>query len=295
MLKAMYVEYKEVFKKNLKKQPVEEWKSYMTIKDSKKMEEEYATVGNLKPAHDKEEGAPIQYGEITDGHITTVKNKTVANGLKVSMEAKEDEQWGLVDAYKVEELTRTMITKREVDCAAIWDNVTTAVGADGVAFASNSHPLLNNGALVNDNLKTGALSNDSTGFTNWDGAIQMFNDWKNHYGDKFYTKPSAALMNISRQTSVLALLNSNLKPFESSNTKNTIPQLKLIFSSYIKLLPVHFIDETIDSAIFQRRKGITTGYTYDEKDTLDFFFNVHERYKAAMINPGFGFVTLTGE
>ena len=82
--------------------------------------------------------------------------------------------------------------------------------------------------------------------------------------------------------------------FRSTNTKNTIPQLKTIFSSYINDLQVHILDESIDSAIFQKRKGLKDGYDYDVRDTFNFYYNVHERYKAAMINPGFGFVTITG-
>jgi hypothetical protein len=92
------------------------------------------------------------------------------------------------------------------------------------------------------------------------------------------------------------MLQSALKPFETSitNTKNTIPQLKPIFSSYLNTNKVHIIDESIDSAIMQKRKGITSEYDYDNRDTFNWYFNIHERYKAAMINPGFGFVTITG-
>ena len=90
------------------------------------------------------------------------------------------------------------------------------------------------------------------------------------------------------------MLQSALHPFEESNTKNTIPQLRTIFSSYINANKVHILDESIDSAIMQKRKGLTSGYDYDERETFNFYFNVHERYKAAMINPGFGFVTITG-
>ena len=61
-----------------------------------------------------------------------------------------------------------------------------------------------------------------------------------------------------RQTTIFAMLQSTLLPFESSitNTKNTIPQLKTIFSSYINDLQVHILDESIDSAIFQKKKRL---------------------------------------
>lgn len=285
--KAMFIETKEIFTENLKKYTKAEWKVFMTMKDSKKSKETYDTVGNLKPAEEKAEGAPVNYGKITDGHTTTVVNKTWANGFKVSMEAKEDEKWGLVDKTKTSELARTMMSLRERNSAEVWDGVLTDIGADGVAHASNSHPLLNNPNAVNDNLELGAFD-----FAHYDTVVRKFNDWKNHYGEKFETKPDSLLLNIKNQTEAVALLSSNLKPFETSNTKNTIPQLTLKFASYIAENLYHFIDSSIDTAIMQKRKGMTPAYDYDGRSTFNFYFNVHERYKTAMINPGFGFLTL---
>lgn len=287
--RAMYIGTKEVFMQNLKKQPTEEWKAYATVKTSDKMEETYDSVGNLKPAHIKAEGDPVIYGDIKEAYKTTVRNDTVANGFAVTMEAQEDEKWGVVPEVKVNELIRTMISKKEQAVAKVWDDVTTAVGADGAAYASHVHPLVNTGIAHNDNLVADTFDIDS-----YEEAVKKFNHWRNHYGDKFFTRPSAILAHRDRQTYIFAMLQSTLHPFEESNTKNTIPQLKTIFSSYINSLKVHILDESVDSAIFQKRKGLTDGYDYDERGTFNYYYNVHERYKAAMINPGFGFVTITG-
>ena len=35
---------------------------------------------------------------------TTVRNETIANGFQVTMEAQEDEKWGIVPEVKVNEL-----------------------------------------------------------------------------------------------------------------------------------------------------------------------------------------------
>ena len=287
--RAMYIGTKEVFMENLKKQPEQQWKSYATVKNSDKMEETYDSVGNLKPAEIKAEGAALVYGDIKEAYKTTVKNETVANGFSVTMEAQEDEQWGLVPEIKVNELVRTMISKKELAVAKVWDDVTTATGADGVAYANDKHPNLNNPATFNDNLVKGVFGLDT-----YQEAVKRFNHWRNHYGDKFFTTPSAILAHRDRQTEIFAMLQSTLLPFENTNTKNTIPQLKTIFSSYIGALQVHILDESIDTAILQKRKGMKDEYDYDKRDTFNFYYNVHERYKAAMINPGFGFVTITG-
>lgn len=290
----MYIGSKEIFKKNLESRKEQEWKAYMSVKTSDSSEEKYETIGNLKPATEKLEGAPIEYGKITDGRTTTIVNKTWANGFEVSMEAKEDDKWKLVADAKASELVRTIVDLKEENCAEVWNEVTTRVSADGQAYASNAHPLLNTGAFVNDNLATGVIDATGTGFTTWDNTIKMFREIKNHYGKKFTTKPTSALMSINRQTTIMALLNSQLKPFEASNTKNTIPVLKLIFGSFLDDLLVHFLDETIDSAVIQVRKGIVTDYDYDDRSTFNFYFNIHERYNVGMINEGYGFITCTG-
>lgn len=292
--KAMYADSKEIFKKNLKAQGEQEWKAFMTVKTSDSSEEKYETVGNLKPAKEKVEGGNIEYGKITDGRTTTIVNKTWANGFEVTMEASEDDKWSLILDTKAGELARTMIDLKEENCADIWNGVQTAISADGKAYAANDHPLINTDAAVNDNLATGVIDNSTTGFTTWDSCVKMFRDIHNHYGKKFLTKPTAALMNITRQTTVMALLQSQLKPFESSNTKNTIPVLKLIFGSLLDDLLVHFLDESIDSAVIQVRKGIVTGYDYDSRSTFNYYFNLHERYQVGMINEGYGFITCTG-
>lgn len=292
--KAMYIGSKEIFKKNLESRKEQEWKAYMSVKTSDSSEEKYETIGNLKPATEKLEGAPIEYGKITDGRTTTIVNKTWANGFEVSMEAKEDDKWKLIADAKASELVRTIVDLKEENCAKVWNEVQTRISADGQAYASNAHPLLNTGAFTNDNLATGVIDATGTGFTTWDNTIKMFKEIKNHYGKKFTTKPTSALMSINRQTTVMALLGSQLKPFEASNTKNTIPVLKLIFGSFLDDLLVHFLDETIDSAVIQVRKGIVTGYDYDERSTFNFYFNIHERYNVGMINEGYGFITCTG-
>ena len=110
------------------------------------MEEKYETIGNLKPATEKLEGASIQYGKITDGNTTTIKNKTYANGFEVSMEATEDDKWKVIADAKASELVRTIVDLKEENCAAVWNSVQTTVCADGKYYADNDHPLLNTDA-----------------------------------------------------------------------------------------------------------------------------------------------------
>lgn len=286
--RMMYVGQLEVFKENLKKNKKEEWSQYATVMNSKKNEETYDTLGNLQAAQEKNEEGSVNYGGIKQAYQTTVTNKTYANGFKVTMEASEDDQYNVIDAVKASELARTMISLKEENVAAIWDGVFTNTGSDGVASASDSHPLIGS-TLKNDNLASGAITPD-----NVIAASNKFNDIKNHSGGKFDTDATAILAHKNQQATVQAVLASSLKAMELSNTKNTVPALKAIFSRYINKVYWHLLDEDIVSVILQKRKGLTTDYDYDKRDTFNFYFNAHERYRAAIIHPGFGHVSSQG-
>lgn len=287
--KLMYADAKELFTDNLKELP-KEYPELITVKKSNSSEEKYETIGNLKDAEVKEEGKPITYGIITEGHTTTVKNELISNGFSMTYEAYEDNKWDVQKYLRTSELARTMNDKKETAVAKIWDSVTTDIGADGVAYASEKHPLLNNSTEFNNNLVKGEFD-----IQTYKDAVNRFNHWKNHMGSKFATKADKIICHRDRQMDINAMLESTLVAFEQSNTKNTIPKLKVAFNSYIDELQVHIIDSTIDSAILQVREDINTNYEFDSSGTLNMYFNAFERYKAAMINSGFGFVTITGK
>lgn len=284
----LYLGIKEVFMKNLQAPRRTYYPQYVSNKTSDKKEEYYDTVGNMKPAQVKAEGAPIQYGKITQGYRVTVTNDTVVNGLQVSYEASKDDLYNVVNTAKTGELVRTMITQKERAVAAIWDGVFTNTGADGVANAASNHPLLNSSS-VNDNLASGALTPD-----NVVAANNKFNHIYNHSGELFDTEGTKLLAHKDKMATVMAILESQLKALELSNTKNTVPALKPVFSKYTNINYWHIIDELLDSVILQEREGMGTDMYYDKKDTKDYFFNVTERYKAGLINPGYGFVSSAG-
>lgn len=284
-MRAMVV---DVFTKNLEKIP-SQYQDIVKVIKSEHMEEAYDTVGNLKAAEIKEEGKPINYGAIKEGHETKLKNYTVANGIAFTHETVEDEKWGIVAKTKGAELARTMNDAKEKACAKVWDSVTTEVSADGKPYASHEHPLLNS-SEKNDNLVEGIFNID-----NYKKALKLFNHWKNHGGDYFPTTPDTIIAHRDRQMQLAEIYKSQLVPYENTNTLNVIPSLKTVFNNYINENAVHILDSTIDSAILQERSKIKFTSEWDDTTTLDWRFAAFERYKAGMINPGFGFVTITGQ
>lgn len=287
--RAMFVGQNKYFFEIMNAPRREEYKLISTPENSTKKAETYDTIGNLQAAQVKNEEAEIQYGKVTEAYQTTLTNKTVANGFFVSMEAEEDDQYGIVDKVRTKELARTMQVLREKEVAAVYNNYLTTVGADGKTMCADDHPLLGT-AGVNDNKST--LTTPSP--DNFIAVANMFNSIKNHAGDPMDTEATAGLFHRNYTALVTAILQSSNKALEQSNTKNTVPSLRAIFNRYINQLPWFFLDEQIESVVFQRRKALTTNYHLDKQKTLNMYYNAVERYVAGFINPGFGIVGVVG-
>lgn len=289
--RAMFVGHAEYFFKIFDKPRREEYKLCSTPKKSTKDQEKYQTLGNMGPAEIKDEEHPVNYDGITEGFETIVRNETIAKGFKTTMEVTEDEQYGIVDKVKTKELARKMHLKRERSVAGVWDGVFTDVGADGVASCAVNHPLLNS-AKVNNNryvADVGAPTPDRI-----IAMSNMFNSIYDQAGEPMDTEATDILVHRNYEALVASILQSANKALEQSNTKNTIPSLRLVTNKYIAQLPWFLLDRMIDSVIFQRRKGLTPEYDYDKRSTFNWYFNTHERYKAAIIHPGYGFVGQAG-
>ena len=278
----------ELFLENLKKPRTEEYLAFTSPKTSTKNEEKYDSIGNLSAAEEKIEGGSISYEGISQMYQTTVINKTYDRGFKETWEAVEDDVERVISKVNTGGLIRAMITKREQEVAAIVDGVFTSTSADGQAYAANAHPLdTGKTALTNDNLMaTGAMTADSiiTG-------CNMFNSIKDYAGNPFDTSATAILAHRDNEATMKSILMSTLKAGELSNTKNTVPALKIIVGRYISKTYWHLLDENIDSFIFQRRTALRPTSDWDERDTLNYYWAMIERYRAAQINPGYGHVS----
>lgn len=278
----------ELFLENLKAPMTEEYLAFTTPKTSTKDEEKYDSIGNLSAAEEKAEGGPLSYEQVTQMYQTTVINKTYDRGFYETWEAIEDDVEKVINKINTGAMIRAMVTKREQEVAAIVDGVFTSASADGKYYADDDHPLdTAKTTAVNNNLMTaGAITPNNI----IDGC-NMFNDIKDYAGNPFDTKPTAILAHANNEATIRSIFMSNLKAQELSNTKNTVPTLKIIVGRYIHKTYWHLLDETIPSFIFQRRKGLTPFEDQDKVDTLNYYWAMVERYRAAQINPGYGHVS----
>jgi len=181
-----------------------------------------------------------------------------------------------------------MVETREEQVAAVVDGVFTTVSADGKYYADDDHPLdTDKTSAVNDNLMAaGAITPDSISI-----GCNMFNDIKDFAGNHFKTKARAILAHANNQTLIQSIYQSNLKALELSNTKNALPSLQQIYGTYISKTYWHLLDTMIPSFIFQRREGLKPFEDQDKISTLNYYWAMIERYRAAQINCGFGHVS----
>ena len=279
---------KEIMKKLLQAQRETYYDKVSTKKTSNKLAEYYETIGNISPAQIVAENGLIPYNTIKQGYRTTLTNVKVANGFSVSIETNDDDLYGAIDEAKVGGLMRTMIGKKERVVADVWNNTTSTTGADGVALAATNHPLINS-TSVNNNYTTGTITPD-----NVITASNLFNDILDQAGELFDTEATQIIAHKNQMARVMAVLESSLKAYELSNTKNTVPALKPVFNKYLNKTRWHLRDETIDSVVLQERKGVEHNIERDAVLNYKWLINMVERYTAGCINNGYGFVTSTG-
>lgn len=121
---------------------------------SEKLYEEMVSAGGLGLLKQKDEGDGILYDSIQQGYVTRVYNKTWALGLQYTEEVIEDNQYksdGLAilskDAGRF--LARASGKTEETLAGNFYNNAFTALGGDGVAFLSASHPTVRGATFSN--------------------------------------------------------------------------------------------------------------------------------------------------
>jgi len=288
----------EIFKKALGDVQQVEWTMLVQERSTVRAQEYFDTVGNLSPAEAKAEGDAITYDKFQYNFRTTLTPTTKAKGVSASVEAFEDDLYGVMDKVFGGELVKKMILAKEQEVAAAYNGAFAAIGGDGFAILSASHTLKNS-VLVNDNLATGALS-----FDNIVAAKNKFNHIYDQAGQLFDTYPTHIVIHPDKFYILASILESVLKPFELSNTKNTVESkyaLQIIQNRRIDMNTStgvskwFLLDKTIQGAgcIHLKRQGMKMS-SYQDDTTKDYRADVYERYITQFVAPGYGIVGSLG-
>lgn len=275
-------------------------KYYVNIVREKTLAKKYGwydTVGDLGPAEQHTEGAPITFDKIEYNNRTTIETVVYSKGVQGTMESMEFDLENVVKRQFGAPLVKVMVNKKERIVAAAYDGVFTATGADGVYQASDSHPLKNS-ALLNDNLLTGEMST-----TNIAKAKNMFNQIKDQAGDFFDTEPTHLLIHPNKMFLALQLLNSNLMAMELSNNKNVLQDVMpikilvdkfLTYNTSTEVSAWFMLDKSLDAGCLLQKKGALKLQTWWDLNTLSYKGIAYEMYGVGFTAPGYGFVASAG-
>ena len=114
------------------------------VVQSEKLYEELVSAGGLGLLREKTEGNGISYDSFNQGYITRVYNKTYALGIQYTQEVLEDNQYkgqlAILSKDAGRYLARSAAKTQETLAGNFYNNLFTALGGDGQAFVSASHP-----------------------------------------------------------------------------------------------------------------------------------------------------------
>lgn len=291
----------EVFYGAAKKPRQLEYKAICNEKTKETLIGTYDTIGAIGPAQVTAEGDTVQFRKIMQAYETSIEVSKVTNGVMATIEALAGDLKGVVEKTFGEPLVKTMIVKKEKAVADVYNNGFATVGADGVNLFSDSHPLVNNALLLNDNLITGEMS-----VATIKAGKNRFNHIYDHSGELFDTAATHLLIHPDKLYLAIELLQSQLMALELSNTKNSLQEvqaLKIITNRYLDynvttdVSAWFLLDKTLTEAgvILQNLAG--TGMKIDkwyEPEDSSYRAVALEFYGTGCVAPGYGLVGSRG-
>jgi len=168
------------------------------------------------------EGGVLNSDEIIEGFTATFNFQSYDNSYDVSHEAKKWDQYGVIGTEPAE-MARGLHYLIESEAAAVLnEGFATTTGFDGSYLFSNSHSLKQSSS-VGDNLFTGALSYSKI----QEAELLMNTGTLNEAGLRTFSRPSALWCSINLHREALEILASTNRAGEISNTKSSLPPLRV--------------------------------------------------------------------
>lgn len=163
------------------------YRKIFTVKKSDKAFEKEQGVTGLPLASIKQQGSPIAFVDPYQGYQEEYIPVVYAIGAGVTREMYDDDQYNYISQLP-KLLARSMQQTEETTHFNVLNNAFTAgvtAGADGVALASNAHPLVGGGANQSNIPDT---ASDLT-MTSFETACTDIMDFVDEQSLKIYVKP----------------------------------------------------------------------------------------------------------
>ena len=189
---------------------------------SGKKDEQNLTVGGFGLLDVKDEGVDMAERLFKEGYKTTYTHKTLAFYAAVSMEARDDEQYGAIRKIP-QAMTKSVDATINRYMARIFGLSTSTTddfitGGDGVALLSTAHPLKISGGTFSNKPSTDA---DLTATTMWAG-VNAFYEMLDDAGKPIANSPKYLVVPHQTQQKAIELVFSEKFPESAENAINAL-------------------------------------------------------------------------
>ena len=196
----------------------EEHKEIYDTETSERSFEEETKLSGFSAAPVKDEGSAIAYDNAQEAFTARYNHETIALGFSLTEEAIEDNLYDSLSARYTKALARAMAYTKQVKAAGVLNTgFTTAIGGDGVALFSASHPLVSGG--VNSNTPAVAADLNETSLEN---AVIQIAGWTDERGLLIAARPEKLIVPPALQFVATRLLETKLRVGTADNDINAI-------------------------------------------------------------------------
>lgn len=205
---------------------------FYTTRTSKRAYEESGFVSGFGHLSKKPEGTAVTYDSRIQGPVKRWVHDTYALGCRISQEAIEDDQYGIMKQAMKDLGTSVAATRNLLGARMIINGTATTyhTGGDGLALFSASHELLNGGTYSN----LGSAADPSE--TALEAAVKNFENITDDRGKMYDQKATAVWCGPQHEFAFTRILESALQSGDNHNDINALKKvrsLKLIVNPEI--------------------------------------------------------------
>lgn len=197
------------------------WDKVFKTRNSNMALERSVSMRYLPVAYLKQEGAPTAFDNASgERYIYNQEHNEISLGFAITRKAIDDNLYKSEFGPSVMGLRNAFLRTEEIYAADVLNNSTTynnAIGGDGVALGSASHPV--DGATVS-NIASPAASLNETSLLN--GQVAINANWRDNANQRMNAKPRRLIIPPQLEPTAVRLLKTELRPGTANNDVNAI-------------------------------------------------------------------------
>lgn len=195
----------------------EEYSQYAIVKNSDSAFEEDVILAGLSLTPRKPEGSPITFQDPIEGGTKRYVFEPFASGWEATHECMKDEKYGIMRRMPAELMVGARETWEMEFITPLNLGTTSVTTANGVAFFSDTQPLLGGGTF--SNLLTPSVDLSRTGVQD---MLIKYENMVNERGLKARLSPTTLYIHPANQFKAIEIFGSSHQPETGNNAINPI-------------------------------------------------------------------------